>query len=132
MKVAKIIDRTLRVLKVLDASEAAEGEDAASAIQALNAMCTRWEASGLSMGWVNVDNPNDDLPAPDETENALVFNLALDLAPEYGIVVDQQTNDAANRYLMALRRDRIVTNPLQQRAGDLPLPATRYQWGGWR
>lgn len=128
MKVAKIIDRTLRVLRVLDASEAAEGEDAATAIQALNALCTRWEASGLAMAWVNVASPADDLPAPDEAENAIVYNLALDIAPEYGVRPDEATVEAASRYLMALRRDRMASNLLRS-SPALPLSTARYGAG---
>jgi hypothetical protein len=132
VKVAQIISRALRLIKVLDAAEAAEGEDAATAIESLNAMCTRWEASGLSLGWVNVSNPDDDLPAPDEAELALAYNLAILISPEYEATPAQLVFKGAEDYLRDLRRDRIATNPLIQRQGDLPLPSTRSQWGGWR
>lgn len=131
MKVAQVINRALRLIKVLDAAESAEGEDAATAIEALNAMCTRWEANGLSLGWVNVANPDEDLPAPDEAELAIAYNLALILSPEYEASPSQLVFKGAEDYLRDLRRDRIVSNPLMQRQGDLPIPSSRFRWGGW-
>lgn len=128
MKVAQIINRALRLLKVLDAAEAAEGEDAATAIETLNALCTRWEANGLTLGWSNVSNPDDDLPAPDEAELALAYNLAVLLAPEYEAEPSRFVVEGASRYLMDLRRDRMVTNPLKQVA-QVPL-ATARNWYG--
>lgn len=128
MKVAAIINRALRLLAVLDAAEAAEGEDAATAIEALNAMCGRWEANGLAMGWQPVDNPDDDLPAPDEAAEALAFNLAVRLAPEYNASLRADILAQADRFLMELRRDRMVSNPLRQVA-QVPAPTSRYSWG---
>ena len=132
MKVAQVINRALRLIKVLDAAEAAEGEDAATAIESLNAMATRWEASGLSLGWTNVSNPDDDLPAPDEAELALAFNLAILISAEYEATPSELVFNGADGFLRALRRDRLVNAPLMQRQSDLPLPGTRSQWGGWR
>ena len=128
MKVAQIINRSLRLLNVLDAAEAAEGEDAATAIEGLNALCTRWEANGLTLGWQNVSNPDDDLPAPDEAELALSYNLALLLAPEYETNAKPAVVDGAARFLADLRRDRMVTNPLKQVA-QVPLATSRYWYG---
>lgn len=124
MKVSRVINRALRIIKVLDAGESATGEDAAGAIEALNAMLTRWEANGLSMGWTNVSLPSDDLPVPDEAEEAIAYNLALRIAPEYGIVPGRDVQSMADRFLMDVRRDRMVTNPLRQVA-DSPLPSIR-------
>jgi len=48
-------------------------------------MCNRWEANGLALGWVNVTAPDGTMPSPTEAEEAIAYNLALRLAPEYGV-----------------------------------------------
>ena len=82
----------------------------------------------MSLGWANVANPDDDLPAPDEAELALAYNLAVLLAPEYEASPSPFVIDGANKYLADLRRDRLVTNPLRTRA-EVPLASTRYWYG---
>lgn len=128
--VAKVINRALRVIRVLDAGEAASGEDAETAIEALNDMATRWEANGLSLGWQNVSLPGDTLPAPDESHEALSFNLAVRLAAEYDVSIDAAVYAGAQTALNELRRDRITTNPLRQVA-QVPAATARGVWG-WR
>lgn len=130
--VAKIINRALRLIKIVDAGEAATGEDAATAIEALNDMVGRWEANGLSMGWTPVSLPGDVLPAPDESHEALAYNLALRLSSEYGSEVDQLMAQRASESLAELRRDRMTTNPIKQVA-SVPMAVWRGYWGnrGW-
>lgn len=116
--VSVIVNRALRLLSVLDVNSAPEAEDEQTAIAALNAMCTRWEANGLAMGWRNVSAPDDTLPAPDEAHEALAYNLALRLAPEYGKTGDHIALDA-REFLADFRRDALVSRPLVQ-CSDLP------------
>lgn len=124
--VSKIISRSLRLLKVLDANEAASSEDAKTAIEALNAMCTRWEANGLAIGWQRVDTPDDTMPSPDEAEEAIVFNLAVRLAGEYQPPAGfQATAEGARLFLMELRRDRYASSPLTLKT-DLPVSLGKY------
>jgi P22 tail accessory factor len=82
--VQTIINRALRILGVLDANESPQAVDTQTAIEALNAMATRWEADGVSIGWVPVSAGSDTLPAPEEAQAALAYNLAVTLRPEYG------------------------------------------------
>lgn len=118
--VSKIVSRSLRLLKVLDANEVAEAEQAEQAIDALNAMCTRWEANGLSIGWANVSGPDDTMPSPDEAEEAIVFNLAVRIAGEYSPPSSfASVSEGARLFLAELRRDRLASAPLTLKT-DLP------------
>lgn len=114
-QVAKIVARALRLLRVLDANEAPEAEDFETARDALNAMMRRWEANGLALGWQDVQNPSEDIPSPAEADQAIVFNLALTLRPEYGASLDPDVIAMAQEGLAALRRDVLVANPIELR-----------------
>jgi hypothetical protein len=117
--VLQIISRSLRLIAVIDARTTPAAEESADALVALNAMVTRWEANGLALGWANADSTNDTLAAPLEAEDAIAFNLALKLAPEYGVTPSPRVEMDARESLAALRRDRLVAAPLTI-ASDLP------------
>ena len=118
--VSDITRRALRLINVLDPNESPEAEDSDTAILALNGMCRRWEANGMAMGWNDVTNPSDTMPSPPEADDAIAYNLALRLAPEY----QQQPNPAVISFaaegLRELRRDRAVEMPLTQTT-DAPM-----------
>lgn len=119
--VSEILNRSLRLLGVIDAAEATPSLESTTAIIALNAMLMRWEANGLSLGWANVSAVSDTLPSPGEAHEAIIYNLAVRLAPEYGVpqsypILQQQARDS----LSELRRDRLAASPLVV-ATDLPV-----------
>lgn len=111
-----IVSRALRLLTVLDPHEAAEAEDFETGAAALNAMCARWEADGLALGWSPVRNPLDPLPSPPEAEEALAYNLAVRLRPEYNVDLKPDIVGIAREGLSALLRDRLVEMPLTMRS----------------
>ncbi|WP_372362904.1 packaged DNA stabilization gp4 family protein [Xanthomonas sp. NCPPB 1325] len=110
--VAQIVARSLRLLRVVDSNEAPEAEDFETARIALNGMMRRWEANGLALGWQSVENPAETLPAPPEAEQAIAYNLAMMLRPEYGANLEPDVVQTANDGLAELRRDMLVANPL--------------------
>ena len=111
-EVSRIVSRALRLLRVIDPNESPEAEQMVGAIEALNGMMRRWEANGLSLGWSDVSVPSDEVPAPDEAIDAIVFNLATKLRPEYGAALEQDVYINADQGLSALRRDIKVANPM--------------------
>lgn len=111
-EVNRIVSRALRLLRVIDPNESPEAEQMEGAIEALNGMMRRWEANGLSLGWSDVSGPSDDVPAPDEALDAIVFNLATKLRPEYGVALESDVYINADQGLAALRRDVKVASPL--------------------
>jgi hypothetical protein len=117
--VAEIVSRSLRLLGVLDANKAPSGSDYGTAILTLNAMVQRWEANGMALGWASVSDPGADIPLPPEAEQAVAFNLAVLLAPEYGITPNAVVVGFARDGLSELRRDRLVSSPLTL-TSDLP------------
>lgn len=111
-KVISVITRSLRVLSVIDRDETPDAKQVQDGIEALNGMMRRWEANGLAVGWSDVRNGDDDLPAPDEAQDAIIFNLAIRLRPEYGVALEGDVYALATSTLADLRRDVRVANPL--------------------
>jgi hypothetical protein len=115
-----IINRALRLLGMLDPNESPEAVDTQTALEALNAMMARWEADGVSVGWTPVAAASDDLPAPVEAEEAIAYNLAVRLRPEYGVQLAPDVIATAQNGLSRLLAD-IGANTYARLAYDLPV-----------
>lgn len=120
--VSALVARTLRLLQVIDPAQAVKPHDLDTALVALNAMMARWEADGLALGWSPVSNPSQDLPVPDEALEAVAYNLAVKLAPEYGTAVTPEVHSGALAGLNDLLRDQMVATPIRPIL-DVPTPA---------
>ena len=112
-RVADIVSRALRILRVVDAHSAPSAQEMTDGIVALNGMMRRWEANGLALGWSDVEGPDDQVPAPDEAHEAIVYNLALKMRPEYGAALEPDVVQHAADGHAALRRDVLTASPLQ-------------------
>jgi hypothetical protein len=110
--VAYIVRRALLKLDNIDANEAVDDSDSEDAIGALNDMMARWEANGLAMGWTPVVNPSDTMPTPDYLNGAIYYNLAIELAPDYGVSASNEVVNRAGMYMSDLMRDRYCEAPL--------------------
>lgn len=125
-KVLAVITRSLRLLKAIDAASAAPAIDVQTGLEALNAMLTRWEANGLALGWANATLTDADMPTPDEAEEAIAYNLAVTLGPEYPEPSSWgEIKERARQGLAELRRDRLTEMPLRL-ASDLPPTCGRW------
>lgn len=122
---AKLVSRSLRLIQVINATQPVKAVDMQTGIEALNAMMRRWEADGISLGWQPVDNPSDELPLPEEAEQAVAFNLAVTLAPEYGVEPSALVIAGAMGGMNDLLRDQAVATPIQPIL-DAPVPD---RWG---
>lgn len=129
MKTENLIARALRLIQVIDPLQGVKAQDMESGIMALNAMMTRIEADGTALGWANVSNPSDDVPIPPEAEQAIAYNLAVVLAPEWGVTPMPSVMGGAAAGMEALLRDVAVATPIQPIL-DAPVPQNRYGRGG--
>lgn len=111
--VAKVVGRALRLIQVIDARQPVKASDMETAIEALNAMIRRWEADGISLGWMPNDNPSDEVLVPDEAVQAVAANLAVVLAPEYGAAVSAVVAQMAASGMNDLMRDQAVATPIR-------------------
>jgi len=111
--VAKVVGRALRLIQVVDARQPVRASDMETAIEALNAMIRRWEADGISLGWMPNDNPSEEVLVPDEAVQAVAANLAVVLAPEYGVSVSAVVAQMAAAGMNDLMRDQAIATPIR-------------------
>lgn len=112
--VSDIVGRALRLLRVINPTQPVKPTDFTTARDALNAMLTRWEASGVALGWSNVTAPDDVMPTPAEAEEAIVYNLALRLRPEYSATLEPDVVAMAREGWATLVRDQQIATPLER------------------
>ncbi len=80
----QIINRALRLCRVLDAGEAAEAEDATDALETLNAMLAEWHSAQIGLPDYNFSALTDELASDVADRDAIAYQLAIRIAPEYG------------------------------------------------
>lgn len=119
---ATLIADALSLIQVQDPAQPVSPKKMTTGIKALNRMMARWEADGLSLGWSPVASPSDELPIPEEAEEAVEYNLAVRLAPRYGVTVEPAVIGGANTFLAALERDQAVATPIRPIL-SVPVPA---------
>ena len=119
--VADFIKDSLLLIQATDARQPVKAVDMASGIRALNRFMRRVEADGIAVGWSDVSNPSDTLPLPPEAELAVMYGLAVDLAPSYGTTPLQTVVGRAHEYLADLLRDQMVAMPIRPLL-DVPCP----------
>lgn len=118
-KVRAIVNRALRLLAVKDARQPLQAVDLQTGLEVLNAMMVRWEADGISVGWEAVSAGDADVPAPPETEGAIAYNLAVELAPEFGVEPSAIVLAKAVELLGKVQAD-VVASTFDRLSYDLP------------
>lgn len=73
-----------------------------SALRRLDAMMALWAGDGINLGYPLPDSPKDSDPdedsnVPDFANQAIIENLALIMAPQFGKVVSRETKVAAKK-----------------------------------
>ncbi len=119
MQALKLIARALRIIRVLDADEAPESKAAEDALEVLNQMLIRWEADGISLGWSPLNDVSDELPLPQESLEAVAYNLASQLAIEYGVATDGKVEAMASNGYKALLRDVFASTDFTLKIGSV-------------
>lgn len=97
------IHRALRLLGVVAVEETPSASEINQALASFNDMLAQWRLGGIDMG-VDSLNLNEDIPVPADHNRAFPFNLAMELANEYGIEPQQASVQIANASLEMLRR----------------------------
>lgn len=103
-------DIALRALRWINGALPNGLPDAVSlpgALLALNAIGQRWLASGLIAAWTDAAAIADSVTTPASVDSVLVANIALKLAPEYGVALPDDVRLSAD--IAPLWRDRLAT-----------------------
>jgi hypothetical protein len=80
-----IVNKSLRELGVLHSGEVASDDEGAAGLTALNQMLNSWIYDGIDMEHTTATGLTDTISYPDDHHSAFAYNLALRLAPQFGI-----------------------------------------------
>ena len=87
MVVQELINGTLRLLGVYQTGEAPTAQESKDALEALNLMLNSWVIQGVNLGYPTL-TLQELVPYQDWHLPCFRYNLAIELAPEYGIQIN--------------------------------------------
>lgn len=80
-----MITDALRIANIIDENETPSAEQGVAGLRSLNQMVAQWVADGIRIPWHIVAELEDELPIDVKDERGLKYNLAQELATEYGV-----------------------------------------------
>jgi len=105
-----VINRSLRILGVLASGEAATASEANDALVALNSMIDSWQADYAEWFTASTFSTlNTSQYLPRGYEAAIVYNLCVELAPEYGVNTSPDIVSRAKESFGVLKRRNITS-----------------------
>ena len=120
---AKILKRALQNIGAHSELMPASPESIEVAKDTLNGMIARWEDNNIKMGCVPLEVEGSELSEPLGAMNGVIFNLALELHPQFpGSQISPELRaNAFKTYNEIVRRWKIVEIPKPIARGTLPL-----------
>jgi len=112
MTALDIIRRALRKIGAVAAEEEPSASEAQHALEELNAMAAAWEGKGIRWNWQKL-TLHSDIPLPDWQIDALMWNLAVMMAPEWGATPSPVVVAAAAEGLQNLKAAYAAPQPAQ-------------------
>tara|TARA_R110000782_G_C14819205_1_gene413832 strand:+ start:33890 stop:34336 length:447 start_codon:yes stop_codon:yes gene_type:complete len=124
-----IVQKALKKIGAHSIAAPAASETVVEGADALNSMLQTWTSQGIVLGIVPLDAPGDELGEPNDATNAIISNLALELAPNFdnGKLVVSPTleknakrdyNAVKNLYQVCTIPDKVVSSTLPRGAGN--------------
>jgi len=98
-----IIKRALRLARVIDAYTAPDANDAADALETLNAMLAEWHEAEIGLPDYSLATLDTELASDAADREAIAYQLAARLAPEYGVSLSVETATVATGTMARLR-----------------------------
>lgn len=102
--VIELITDALCELNVIDVNEAPSAEQGVRALRRLNQMMMQWQVNGIRIGYYPQTDMDATVPIEIEDELGVTLNLAVSLAPSYGIEVIDSLRMQATDYYAALAK----------------------------
>lgn len=117
---ADIIADALRLLGVLTETQTLSAEQGADGLVTLNDMLEEWSEHGIEVGYFVQTSPADDFPCGPTLHAPVKFNLAVHLAPQYGIAVRPDIGARAETYYRRLLTQAVYDRMPEQDMSHLP------------
>lgn len=74
-----------RAANIIDENGVPSAEQGVTGLRILNQMMGQWDRDGIRLGWTIVASQSDTLPLDMQDERAVKYNLAVELAGDFGI-----------------------------------------------
>ncbi|HEU4611531.1 MAG TPA: hypothetical protein VFS15_05620 [Kofleriaceae bacterium] len=85
----------MRLCNLLDENEVPSAEQGVKGLRTMNQMVAQWVEDGIRLPWHIVADLDDTLPIDVKDERGLKYNLAVELAGEYGMEVLPRVQEIA-------------------------------------
>lgn len=85
-----VITQALEELGVLHVGETPSGDDVNDCFKRMNQMLQSWELSGIDLEFQTETSIDNDVPYPESHIGPFAANLAMRLAPSYGVAVSAE------------------------------------------
>lgn len=122
-----VIRRSMRLIRAIDPTEEPQAEDFETGLTALNMMMHGFEDVGIYMDYENIE-ATDFLPTPNRDVRPIVYILAAEIAPEFGMELTPEVAVEARQALATLQAqygiqpdswpDRSIQNRLSRYGGS--------------
>jgi hypothetical protein len=99
----QIIGRALRLINVIDANEAIEANIAQDTLETLNGMLAEWHEAQIGLPDYSFATLTDTLATDAADREAIAYQLAIRVAPEYGRSLSQEAAVIAEASMARLR-----------------------------
>lgn len=124
MTALDFITASLKILGVLADNEAPSSEEAKDGLQSLNDMLESWKVESrlaTSLASFTSYSLNDTISLGDGWNRAIKYNLAIEMAPEYGVTISREVFDTAKKAITIIKRKNYVKVPVAVDAALLPV-----------
>ncbi len=126
----EVIERAFKRILVGGADAVPEPDEYADALADLNDFMASLEANGIRLGYTVVDNVSDTVTIPSSAILAVVSNLAVTVAPDYGATISPALAEQARAGMATLRK---IALPRIRSSfpNTLPMGSGNVDYGGW-
>lgn len=80
----ELIQSSFRLLGVIQSGESPTEAEEQDALFTMNAMLNSWIHKGVDLEYISISTLTDELHYPEDHYDAIRYNLAINMAPEYG------------------------------------------------
>ena len=106
----QVITRALREINVINEVQSASAEQGVQALKKLNSLMEAWKEDSKDVGYFEQTSTTDTCPIPDYAENAVIYSLAVLLAPQYGTSISAELAAMQSHFVKILTRKLISEN----------------------
>ena len=103
-----VISDILSELTINAAEQSIQSVDFQTAVRYSNRFMAELDAMGTKLGWTDINNPSDPITIPAGAINGLIYNVALNLATTYDIMVGPELAMKARASLNVMN---VIGNP---------------------